>query len=205
MGGVRLIYMTMMEIFPLTLFFRSGGLVLMKAVSEFSDYEVFSPIINGIGGNLVSIQASRIATLLHQCSKPGVLPSYGRVFENPLKALVKGTPYAKSSRILILISIPGQTLFIFLADFIHMSKSTIGAPFFLTYLTVSTLQVIFLLFSAHVIIHAMWRNKIDPDSSAIPYLTALGDVIGSCLLLGAFAFLRVIGHEYGLVESYGDK
>lgn len=53
-----------------------------------------------------------------------------------------------------------------------------------------------LLMTAHIIIHAMWRFKIDPDTSAIPYLTALGDLLGSSLLLGAFAFLRVIGHEY---------
>lgn len=178
----------------------------MKAVGEFSDYEVFSPIINGIGGNLVSVQASRISTMLHQSSEPGILPPHGRVLESPFKALVHGTPYAKSSRILILMSIPGQMLFIFLADFIHMSRMTVGAPFFLSYLTVSLVQVILLMFTAHVIIHAMWRFKIDPDTSAIPYLTALGDVMGSCLLLGAFAFLREIGHEYGIPDLHnGDK
>lgn len=53
-----------------------------------------------------------------------------------------------------------------------------------------------LLFIAHVMIHAMWRFKIDPDTSSIPYLTALGDLFGSSLLLGAFAFLRFVGHEY---------
>lgn len=56
--------------------------------------------------------------------------------------------------------------------------------------------MILLLFIAHVIIHAMWRFKIDPDTSAIPYLTALGDLFGSSLLLGSFAFLRYVGHEY---------
>lgn len=59
-----------------------------------------------------------------------------------------------------------------------------------------TPQVMLLLFIAHVIIHAMWRYKIDPDTSSIPYLTALGDLFGSSLLLGAFVFLRYIGHEY---------
>lgn len=53
-----------------------------------------------------------------------------------------------------------------------------------------------LLVTAHVIIHAMWQFKIDPDTSAIPYLTALGDLLGSSLLMGAFAFLRFVGHEY---------
>jgi solute carrier family 41 len=47
-----------------------------------------------------------------------------------------------------------------------------------------------------VIIHAMWKYKIDPDTSSIPYLTALGDLFGSTLLLGAFAFLRLIHREY---------
>lgn len=50
--------------------------------------------------------------------------------------------------------------------------------------------------TAHIIIHAMWRFKIDPDTSAIPYLTSLGDLLGSSLLLGAFWTLRAIGHEY---------
>lgn len=53
-----------------------------------------------------------------------------------------------------------------------------------------------LLIIAHVLIHALWKYKIDPDTSAIPYLTALGDLFGSSLLLGAFGFLRAIGHEY---------
>lgn len=42
----------------------------------------------------------------------------------------------------------------------------------------------------------MWRFKIDPDTCSIPYLTALGDLLGSALLLGAFYFLRYIGNEY---------
>lgn len=41
----------------------------------------------------------------------------------------------------------------------------------------------------------MWKYKIDPDNSAIPYLTALGDLTGSCLLLLAFMFLNAIGNE----------
>lgn len=52
------------------------------------------------------------------------------------------------------------------------------------------------MFIAHVMIHSMWRFKTDPDSAAIPYLTALGDLFGSSLLLAAFYFLRFVGHEY---------
>lgn len=53
-----------------------------------------------------------------------------------------------------------------------------------------------ILYIGHVIIHAMWKYKMDPDTAAIPYLTALGDFLGTALLLVAFMFLRAIGHEY---------
>lgn len=41
------------------------------------------------------------------------------------------------------MSVPGQVLFIFVADYIHMSKSTIGPLFVMSYLSVSLLQVSF--------------------------------------------------------------
>lgn len=122
-----------------------GGLVLERAVGEFSGFVVFQPIINGIGGNLVSVQASKISTMLHQSSIPGILPPHAKIFELPWRALVWGTPYARSAVILVLMSIPGQTLFVFAADYIHMSGiNTIGAPFVLSYLTVSLIQVSFI-------------------------------------------------------------
>jgi solute carrier family 41 len=120
-----------------------GGLVLERAVGEFSGFVVFQPIINGIGGNIVSVQASKISTMLHQSSLPGIIPPHTKIFEMPWRALLHGTPYAKSARILIMMSIPGQVLFIFVADYIHMSGSTIGAPFIFSYMTVSFIQVSF--------------------------------------------------------------
>lgn len=174
-----------------------GGLVLDTAVGIFNGFVVFQPIINGIGGNLVSVQASKISTMLHQSSIFGIVPPHAKIFEAPWKALFKGVPYAKTARILILMSIPGQVLFIYVADYIHMSESTIGAPFVLSYLFVSLIQIMLLLYIAHVIIHAMWKWKIDPDNSAIPYLTALGDLLGSSLLALAFLFIQSIGHPYG--------
>ncbi|EDS31589.1 solute carrier family 41 [Culex quinquefasciatus] len=173
-----------------------GGLVLNAAVGMFSGFVVFQPIINGIGGNLVSVQASKLSTMLHQSTTFGTVPSFTKIFEKPWKALFKGAPSAKTSRILILMSIPGQVLFIFLADLIHMSESTIGAPFVFSYLLASLIQVMLLLYIAHVIIHAMWKWKIDPDSAAIPYLTALGDLFGTSLLLVAFIFIEAVGHPY---------
>ena len=42
-----------------------GGLILNKAVTKFKGIAVFQPVFNGVGGNLVAVQASRISTYLH--------------------------------------------------------------------------------------------------------------------------------------------
>lgn len=42
---------------------------------------------------------------------------------------------------------------------------------------------------------------MDPDNSAIPYLTALGDLFGSSLLAIAFLFIQAVGHPYGAVQE----
>lgn len=67
-----------------------GGLVLDAAVEIFNGFVVFQPIINGIGGNLVSVQASKISTMLHQSSIIGLIPPHTKIFEWPWKALFKG-------------------------------------------------------------------------------------------------------------------
>ena len=55
------------------------------------------------------------------------------------------------------------------------------------------LQVLLLLYIAHVMTHWMWKRGIDPDNSAIPYLTAIGDLLGTGLLALAFQILYLIG------------
>jgi solute carrier family 41 len=58
-------------------------------------------------------------------------------------------------------------------------------------------KVMILLYIAHLLIHLMWKWKVDPDNSAIPFLTALGDVLGSSLLALAFIFLDTLHLPYG--------
>jgi solute carrier family 41 len=51
------------------------------------------------------------------------------------------------------------------------------------------LQVGLLLHIANVMVHGMWSMEIDPDNAAIPYLTALGDLMGGILLAIVFVVL----------------
>ena len=54
-----------------------GGLILDYAVNKFHGIAVFQPVFNGVGGNLVAVQASRISTFLHS-----TVSTSARSFEN---------------------------------------------------------------------------------------------------------------------------
>ncbi|CAH0599154.1 unnamed protein product [Chrysodeixis includens] len=174
-----------------------GGIVLDKAVDHYRGYEVFQPIVNGIGGNLVCVQSSRLATHLHQTAIPGVLPENTRLIEWPWKILFYGTAAAKVARMLLMLALFGQIIFMVVADFVYQGMVTLQVPFGITYLMCSLLQVCVLLYLAYVLVHLMWQKKKDPDNAAIPYLTALGDLLGSVFLGLTFVILSLFGMEYG--------
>lgn len=46
--------------------FSMGGLILDYTVSNYKGIAVFQLVINGVGGNLAAVQASRISTSLHK-------------------------------------------------------------------------------------------------------------------------------------------
>ncbi|XP_053619310.1 solute carrier family 41 member 2-like isoform X5 [Plodia interpunctella] len=174
-----------------------GGIVLDQAVDQYPGYEVFQPIVNGIGGNLVCVQSSRLATHLHQTAIPGVLPEDTRIVEWPWKTLFFGTAAAKVARMLLVLAVFGQIIFMIVADFVFQGVVTIQPAFGITYVMCSLLQVMVLLYLAYMFIHLMWKKKKDPDNAAIPYLTALGDLLGSVFLGLAFVILSIFGMQYG--------
>lgn len=55
------------------------------------------------------------------------------------------------------------------------------------------LQVSILLWTCRWLTYSMWGMGVDPDNSAIPYLTALGDLLGGSLLAAAFAIIDAAG------------
>lgn len=76
-------------------------MVLDQAVDRFEQFVVFQPIINGIGGNLVSVQSSRISTNLHRGSIPGLLPEKSKVWEWPWKVLLFESKYTHSKIVVL--------------------------------------------------------------------------------------------------------
>lgn len=136
----------------------------------------------------------------------------------------------RSAQVLLLLVIPGQLVFLYA---IHLMKESHNLPsvlltvaflsasliqvsqtnaiFFLcalpkclTISIISVSQVFFLLCIADYMVHCLWRRGKDPDSYSIPYLTALGDLLGTALLSLAFLMLWWVG-DSGNVQVQNNK
>uniref|UniRef100_A0A8C5H3W6 Solute carrier family 41 member n=1 Tax=Gouania willdenowi TaxID=441366 RepID=A0A8C5H3W6_GOUWI len=166
-----------------------GGLILDKTVSDpnFEGMAVFTPVINGVGGNLVAIQASRISTYLHFWSIPGVLPYMMRQnWPNPFVTFFYSGVNSKSARVLLMLVVPGHLVFLYAISLLQGDEAPISIPFTACYLFAALIQVGILLYVADLIVRLMWRRSLDPDNFSIPYLTALGDLLGTGFLALCF-------------------
>uniref|UniRef100_A0A8C1FZI8 Solute carrier family 41 member n=1 Tax=Cyprinus carpio TaxID=7962 RepID=A0A8C1FZI8_CYPCA len=172
-----------------------GGLILDKTVSDpnFEGMAVFTPVINGVGGNLVAIQASRISTYLHLWSIPGVLPYKMRQhWPNPCATFFSSGVNSKSARVLFLLVVPGHLLFLFAINMLQGGHTAITPAFICCYLGAALLQVGILIYTADLIVRLMWRKGLDPDNFSIPYLTALGDLLGTGFLALCFRLVMLM-------------
>lgn len=154
----------------------AGGLILDYTVSNYKGIAVFQLIINGIGGNMAAVHASRLSTTLHT-------------------GQTEGPVLGSTTKLLMLMVIPGQLIFIYTIGYLKAGHTSLTPIFTLTYMSVALLQVFLLLTISHYLVLWMWKLGIDPDNSAIPYLTALGDLFGTALLGVAFHMLYAIGDK----------
>lgn len=173
-----------------------GGLVLDYTVSN-DGIAVFQPVINGVGGNLVAIQASRLSTALHQVSIPGVLPRNAvHGCPNPLTTFCGKGISSRTAFVLLFMVIPGQIIFLLSIYLMNETKNfKITVTFAAIYVAAAVLQVAILLFVANWLVHFLWRRGNDPDNFSIPYLTAIGDLLGTVLLALAFFIYDRVSHS----------
>lgn len=171
-----------------------GGLILDFMVVRFEGIAVFQPVINGVGGNLVAVQASRISTALHRDAQLGSMADDDTViFITPAAGFFGKGSHARTTRVLMFMVVPGHIIFIYTISCMKAGHTSLTTLFVMIYLVAALLQVAALLYIAYIMIHWMWKHKIDPDNSAIPYLTSLGDLLGISLLAIAFHFLYLVG------------
>jgi len=184
-----------------------GGYILDKAVEEFKGIAVFSPVMNGAGGNLVAIQASRMTTYLNKATNSlfGIFPpEENEICILPCSAICGGYSScggtnnihnASIARVLLLILFPGHIIFVVAICFLE----NLGTPtplFFIFYLLAALCQVVVLLYLCQILVYWMWSKGTDPDNAAIPYLTAIGDLLGTAFLALAWMVLSYTGDDF---------
>lgn len=166
-----------------------GGLILSNTVSkpQYKGMAIFTPIICGVGGNLVAIQTSRISTYLHIRSTPGVLPLGMKKFcPNPCSTFCTSEINSISARVLLSLVVPGHLIFFYIICMVEGQSVTDSKSFVVLYLLAGLIQVTILLYLAEVMVRLTWHQALDPDNHCIPYLTGLGDLLGTGLLALCF-------------------
>ncbi|XP_067611828.1 solute carrier family 41 member 3 isoform X2 [Pseudorca crassidens] len=166
-----------------------GGLILNKTISkqQFRGMAVFAPIICGVGGNLVAIQTSRISTYLHLWSTPGVLPLWMKKrWPNPRSTFCSSEINSTSARVLLFLVVPGHLIFFSIIYLVEGQSVPNDKTFVGLYLLAGLVQVTILLYLAEATVRLTWNRALDPDDHCIPYLTGLGDLLGTGLLALCF-------------------
>ncbi|XP_023475600.2 solute carrier family 41 member 3 isoform X7 [Equus caballus] len=179
-----------------------GGLILNKTISkpQFKGMAVFTPIICGVGGNLVAIQTSRISTYLHTWSTPGVLPlGMKKFWPNPCSTFCTSEINSMSARVLLFLVVPGHLIFFCVIYLVEGHSVPNSKTFVVFYLLAGLIQVTILLYLAEVMVRLTWHHALDPDNHCIPYLTGLGDLLGTGLLALCFLVSWVLRSEAELV------
>ncbi|GAN06590.1 solute carrier family 41 member 1-like [Mucor ambiguus] len=149
-----------------------AGLVLERYVEKFKGLAMITPILCGLAGNLGSIYASRISTCLHR----GVQEQFSTVEPT-----------------LLLMNIPVQILFLFIAWILDIGHLDFTFAFALTYFIVSMICTFTALKMGKSMTLGFWKYKYDPDNYVLPYLTAIIDVICTSLLVISFSWLSTNG------------
>ncbi|KAL3981693.1 Divalent cation transporter family protein [Acanthocheilonema viteae] len=168
----------------------AGGFMLESTIKRFPKIAVFQPVINGVGGNLAAIQASRLATFYHQHYSFGTLRETLSSYFSFKRAFFSNNLDAHSARVLLLFVVPCHIFFNWIIQILHKGSSLPSGPLFTSiYICAALVQVLLLLYMCQLLVAFLWSIEVDPDCAAIPYLTALGDLFGTFLLFLIFASL----------------
>ncbi|KAI3408123.1 hypothetical protein GPALN_011975 [Globodera pallida] len=178
----------------------SGGFVLERAMRNFRQMALYQPVMNGVGGNLAAVAASKLSTFYHRTATLGTLPNEWslRRFCSVTRAFFSSDEDSRAARVLLMLCVPGHMLFNWVIFLLHSQSGDYvvqGPLFSALYLTAALAQVTILLFLCQWLVPLMWLWRQNPDNAAIPYLTAMGDLLGTSFLFTAFSVLALLKPE----------
>ena len=88
---------------------------------------VYQPVINGAGGNLVAIQASRLSTFLHS-GHAGAKEADSRC-----------------RRVLLGLAVPGHVVFVYAIDLLRAGHTSLTPAFLVAYISAALIQIVILV------------------------------------------------------------
>ncbi|KAJ4923349.1 hypothetical protein JOQ06_026025 [Pogonophryne albipinna] len=95
----------------------------------------------GIGGNLVAIQASRFSTHLHFHCAPGEVPEEAKGCYYPCRTFWGKGANHRSAQVLLLLVVPGHLIFLYTIHLMKSGHTTLTPIFMSVYLAAALLQV----------------------------------------------------------------
>lgn len=178
----------------------AAGAILKTSNGEYPVVAIFQPVINGVGGNLVAILASRLSTSIHRTSTKGEYPTWAprSFFKYPYETFFgKHNPESKITQMLTMLILPGHVVFFFTLFYIKKEEADLDltASLVIFYLAIAFVQVLLLFLLCYWLVLLVWKFGMNPDNVCIPYLTAIGDFLGVVLLLFAIHMTFLSGNE----------
>jgi len=190
-----------------------AGLVLEKNAGRYHGYPLLAPVVAGVPGITAAVHASRLTSALH--SKHFVArtrPSHGAGYvpvdaqvvsadtadtapqmswrQQLLESLHPQVPEWDSPMVLLFHAVSIQVLF-FVA--LHLTGTLIfDWAFSMALVAVCTFLAAGGLALAHTICLFLWYWDYDPDTTCLPFTTALLDALAQVCLLGAYAATQKI-------------
>ncbi|KAJ2721603.1 hypothetical protein GGI07_003840 [Coemansia sp. Benny D115] len=144
-----------------------AGLVVEKFADRYPGMPALVPVLNGIGGNIGTVFASRLSTSLHR--------RRSQEAEHTLVMLI-----------LLLINIPVQVGFLAMHQFFDPALSSVNVWFIAVYTSATVVHGIAILSLARVACKYLWKHGYDPDDCVNPFITGSGDMLGTILLALVF-------------------
>eukprot|EP00937_MAST-01D_sp_MAST-1D-sp2_P002667 g2667.t1 len=150
----------------------AAGGFLDKGVQKFAGLAALVPVLSGSGGNLGCVYAARLCSAVNLGGTGNIAPLERR-----------------RAGLLLALAPLFSLLFLGIVRATNMGHVDTDVSLVAGYTLASVVQVLTLLLFVHWSVPAFWRWGLNPDNYATPLLTALGDVLGSSLILAAFHVL----------------
>uniref|UniRef100_A0A7E4ZV79 MgtE domain-containing protein n=1 Tax=Panagrellus redivivus TaxID=6233 RepID=A0A7E4ZV79_PANRE len=173
-----------------TLIFIGVGAIFNHSVGRHPSTANYQLILNGVGGNLVAILASKMSTSLHQLNeseKAAVVKQWSR-YLNPLQMWKD----KKNGIIMLFLLIIGMVLQATEITCITLfTPNSIRHPVFIAiYLFICVFQILILFYACVFLTQCLFAYNINPDNNSIPILTAFADLLGALFLACCLWFYK---------------